>query len=256
MYVNMRGGIQPRNHKSQPTMSTSPEQTREQAILRLMEGATLEELASQRLASITTLRKWFKEDIVNGWLTCRRLGELLLEGVFHSTSLQGLAGIIDANAILPSGTVPTLRTPQTNPCVAAALNSVSLFDAARKGKYMACKRNVGFATVIAHHKPAVLLKLNRDKLPSPLHALTDECEFREPYRHRVPDIEVFHAGPIPWEAVEQAWTWGMQPGGQEHLTNWTSALTRPAKLPGLIRGGLIGVNLNGRDPAGLLLPRF
>ena len=239
-------------------MAKKQELLQQQAVLRMMKPETPRDLADEGVASITMLNKWYRQDLVDGWLTCRQVCELLLTGLFHETSIPGFHGITEKGAILPSGAIPTARTPMNDPPISAYLNAVALFDIARSGPYMASCRNSGIMSVIAYHKPAVLLKLERKALPTaiiePSVELYAECKY--PYRHRVPDVEVWHPGSIPLEAVQGVWTWGMQPNGKELLANWTHLLGDYPAMKTAISKWASSHNLKGRDPAKLDFPRF
>jgi hypothetical protein len=230
----------------------------QQAVLRMMRGESPRALADEGVASIRQLNKWYNDDLVDGWLTCRQVCELLLTGLFHETSVAGFDGMVAKGEILPSGSIPTARTPLNDPPIAAYLKAVALFDTARKGPYMATCRSSGTMSVIAHHKPAVLLKLDRTALTSaiiePTEALYAECKY--PYRHRVPDVEVWHPGPIALSAVQGVWTWGMQPNGNELLADWTHLLPDYSSIRTAISKWASSHNLKGRDPAKLPFPRF
>ena len=49
-------------------MAKKQELLQQQAVLRMMKGETPRDLADEGVASITMLNKWYRQDLVDGWL--------------------------------------------------------------------------------------------------------------------------------------------------------------------------------------------
>jgi hypothetical protein len=199
-------------------------------IAALMDGFSGEQVAASTGRSIRSVKAWECDFFVAHWRKYPELTALMRTGVFHVTQVEGLRGIISDKKIRPSGELPAVWGNLTEPCLAAALNSVAVFDIPSQCPLTVCPRTNGMMDILKKHAPSVLLKL---EVPSGslLHWLDDEVR-AVTGRMSLQHIEAYHRGPIPWTCVTECWTWSKSTPAI--LRDFTYRLEQPEKLLRLI----------------------